>query len=51
MINWLPDYLAVLGLVLWAIAAYHLGGTAALLIYSGAVCLLLASTIAWKRSA
>lgn len=51
MTNWLPDLLAVLGLILWGIAAFCVGGTVALLVYCGVICILLAGAIAWKHSA
>lgn len=51
MTDWLPDLLALLGLILWGLAAFYAGGTVALLVYAGVFFVLLAGAIAWKRSA
>lgn len=51
MIDWVPDLLVLLGLVLWGVAALFAGGTVALLVYAGVIFVLFGAAIAWKRSA
>lgn len=50
MIDWAPDLLALLAIILWGVATYAAGGLVGLLVYAGVIFFVLAGAIAWKRS-